>query len=87
MKRPLVLAMVIVTVAAMAACGDRIPENGAPSSGQASAAGESTGQPKAVAVEPNFDFGEVEEGVNVEHVFKLRNEGKAELAILSAKGS
>ena len=87
MKKPFALACFAAGLLALSACGDRVPEEGAAAGGKASSEETTAGQPKAVAVEPDFDFGEVEEGVNVEHVFKLRNEGNAELAILSAKGS
>ncbi len=72
---------------ALPACGERVSEGRDPGQSGDTAAESSSGQPKAVAVAPDFDFGEVQEGENVEHVFKIRNEGTADLAILSAKGS
>ena len=87
MKKLFAVAWFAVTMMALSACGDRVPENGEATGSKEDSQETTTGQPKAVAVEPDFDFGEVEEGVNVEHVFKLRNAGNAELAILSAKGS
>ncbi len=43
--------------------------------------------PKIVAVQADFDFGKVKQGVNVEHVFKIKNEGSADLKIEKARGS
>lgn len=37
--------------------------------------------------EPDFDFGEVEEGTVVEHKFKFKNTGKVPLTILNARSS
>ena len=45
------------------------------------------GTPKIVAVESSFDFGKVKQGQEASHVFKIRNEGTAELKIDKAKGS
>jgi hypothetical protein len=45
------------------------------------------GAPKIAAVEAVFDFGKVKQGQDVEHVFKVRNQGSAELRIEQAKGS
>ncbi len=44
-------------------------------------------QPKIVAVEGNFNFGKVKQGTSVEHVFKIKNEGKGDLKIEKARGS
>lgn len=49
--------------------------------------GAAGGAPKIVAVEATFDFGKVKQSQEVEHVFKVRNEGSAELRIEQAKGS
>ena len=43
--------------------------------------------PKIVAVEEIFNFGKVKQGVNPEHIFKIRNEGAANLKIEKARGS
>jgi len=53
----------------------------------ADAAPAETGSPKIVAAESSFDFGKVKQGDEVTHVFKIRNEGKAELKIEKARGS
>jgi hypothetical protein len=45
-----------------------------------------TGGPK-IATEAKYDFGKVLQGEQVEHVFKIRNEGGAELRIENAHGS
>jgi len=46
-----------------------------------------TGSPKIVAAEATFDFGKVQQGDEVSHVFKIRNAGTAELKIEKAHGS
>ena len=43
--------------------------------------------PRIVAVQGPYDFGKVQAGKSVEHVFKLRNEGGSDLIIERAKGS
>ncbi len=48
---------------------------------------EASGQPKITALESNFNFGKVKQGENVEHIFKIKNEGKADLKIEKARGS
>jgi len=40
-----------------------------------------------IAAEAKYDFGKVRQGLPVEHVFKIRNEGDAELRIENAHGS
>jgi hypothetical protein len=45
------------------------------------------GAPKIVAVESAFDFGKVRQGEEVSHIYKIRNEGTAELKIEKARGS
>lgn len=37
--------------------------------------------------ETEFDFGNIEQGTNVEHVFKFSNTGEADLVIVDAKSS
>ena len=41
--------------------------------------------PQAVVVSEMFDAGDVVKGIKVEHAFVIRNTGKGELEILSAK--
>ena len=43
--------------------------------------------PVMTFVESEYDFGTIEGGTNVEHVFKFTNTGKAPLVIVDAKGS
>jgi hypothetical protein len=42
-------------------------------------------QPEAVVPQEVYDAGEVLKGKKVEYAFKIKNTGKAELSILSAK--
>ncbi len=37
--------------------------------------------------ESSYDFGEIKQGEKVTHIFKFKNEGKADLVITDAKGS
>ncbi len=91
MRRTLARIGVVVVLLALQACGGRVVEEGQEAGGDTLAGGpgavSSSKAPKAVVVETEFDFGEVDEGTVVEHVFKIRNEGSADLAILSARGS
>jgi hypothetical protein len=73
-----VLACLAIAAAAVASC------KGGADKDQAA---KSAGAPKIVAVEAAFDFGKVKQGQPVEHVFKIRNEGTAELKIEKAHGS
>ena len=43
--------------------------------------------PRISSIEPLFDFGEVNEGERVEHVFQIQNTGSADLVIKRAAGS
>lgn len=45
------------------------------------------GKPKIQAIQPEFDFGKVKQGEDVEHTFKLKNVGTKELVIEKTKGS
>jgi len=44
------------------------------------------GQPRIACAQPKHDFGKVEEGAKVEHVFTLKNEGDGVLQIKRASG-
>jgi hypothetical protein len=50
-------------------------------------AAQSEGAPKISSAEPMYDFGEVSQGTNVEHVFEIQNTGTADLVINKATGS
>lgn len=70
----------------VAACG----QNAAEPKSEAMAkepAPQFTGPAKIVAAEPVFNFGEVEQGQEVEHIFKIGNQGGEQLDIKRAKGS
>ncbi len=43
-------------------------------------------QPVIACDEPEHDFGKINQGENVEHVFKIRNKGKDVLKIERARG-
>ena len=44
-------------------------------------------KPKIVALEEKHAFGQVKQGKRLEHVFRIRNKGDAELVIERASGS
>ncbi|MBN1850066.1 MAG: DUF1573 domain-containing protein [Deltaproteobacteria bacterium] len=43
--------------------------------------------PKISPIETHYDFGQISEGINVEHIFKIRNTGDSDLVIHQARGS
>ena len=57
------------------------------STGEQSATSDATLAPKIASAQPTFNFGEIKQGKKVEHIFKIKNEGKADLIIERAKGS
>ncbi len=71
--------MIALAMMAGVACGEKKSES--------SAAGKESGPPKIEAVEAEFDFGTVKQGVDVEHTFKIRNVGAKELVIEKTSGS
>lgn len=76
-------ALLVVLGATAVACRDR--HAGAQADAAASAA--SSAAPTIVASEIVYNFGKAKQGADVEHVFKVRNEGAGELDIEQAKGS
>ncbi|HUT76306.1 MAG TPA: DUF1573 domain-containing protein [Polyangia bacterium] len=74
-------AMLGLGLALVGGCGKKSPE-----AGDASVA-KQAGPPRIVAPEPAFNAGKVKQGENVEHVFKVKNEGQAELVLEKAKSS
>jgi len=80
------LLIVAVCLACAAACGGK-GEGKADDAGKDEPAAKADGKPKIVAVEGKFEFGKVKQGVEVEHVFKIKNEGDADLKIEKARGS
>ena len=59
-----------------------------PESGAAQAASETAGkQPRAAFEHTEFDFGEVEAGENVEHIYKFRNVGESVLIVEKVQSS
>jgi hypothetical protein len=49
--------------------------------------GAAQGMPKIAAAENAFDFGRVKQGLEIEHIFKIANQGNGDLIIKEAKGS
>lgn len=86
MKKKFFLVLGVATLLVLQACGGRIEEATA-TSNQGAAADTQSGVPKIVAADAAYDFGKVKSGEDVEHVWKIRNEGTADLFLLSAKGS
>lgn len=77
------LTFAILAACLACACGKSAGEKDA----SAKKAPSVVGKPKIVAVERVFDFGKVKQGMSIEHVFKIRNEGDGELKIEKARGS
>jgi hypothetical protein len=69
----------LISLVLFAACGKKTGE-------QAKESG-SGATPKIAAVEETFNFGQIKQGTDVEHVFKIKNNGNAELLIKKARGS
>lgn len=69
-------------------CGSKEsePEKKADTTDKAATPGEE-GAPKIASAAPDFNFGKVKQGASVEHVFKIKNEGTADLKIEKARGS
>jgi hypothetical protein len=85
-KRPGIGALLVLgaCLALVCACGGK--GEGVKDAGQDQPADQEK-KPKIVAVQSAFDFGQVKQGVDVEHIYKIRNEGTAELKIEKARGS
>lgn len=80
------LFLVAVCLACAAACGGK-GEGKTGDAGKDEPAAKAEGKPKIVAVEAKYEFGKVKQGVDVEHVFKIKNEGDVDLKIDKARGS
>ena len=52
-----------------------------------SASADDAKAPKIASEQPAFNFGQIKQGKYVEHIFKVKNEGTADLIIQRAKGS
>jgi hypothetical protein len=57
------------------------------STAEPSASADAVKAPKIASAQPTFNFGQIKQGKKVEHIFKVKNEGKADLIIERAKGS
>ena len=84
-----ILIVAVLSVFAFTSCKDKAAdqvneENVTAAASRDAVAGE---LPVMTFAETEFDFGEMEGGTNVEHVFKFTNTGKAPLVIVDAKGS
>jgi hypothetical protein len=80
-KQCLFLAVLAGTIAAAIACSKKEEDKKAPE------AADGTGKPKIQAVQAEYDFGKVKQGVNVDHTFKIKNAGSADLVIDKTRGS
>ncbi len=84
-----ILIVAVLSVFAFTSCKDKASdkvneENVTAAASRDAVAGE---LPVMTFAESEFDFGEMEGGTNVEHIFKFTNTGKAPLVIVDAKGS
>jgi hypothetical protein len=88
MKRPKQWCALIIAAAmvlSLGACQKK--EEPAIKDSEVAPKAETGGAPKIVAAQDTFNFGKVKQGSVQEHVYKIRNEGTAELKIKKAKGS
>lgn len=86
MKITLKLTLALGVVAALAVgAGGCEDQSGRGAAASSSAAAKPA--PKIVALAPKFHFGKVKQGQEVEHVYKIRNDGSTPLLIQKAKGS
>lgn len=76
MKRSILFLVMVLASAFLAAQEPAAPAPAAAPVGD---------QPEAVVVQDTFDAGNILKGKKVEHTFIIKNTGKAELTILSAK--
>ena len=84
-----ILIVAVLSVFAFSSCkenaADKVnEENVAAAADRDAKAGD---LPVMTFTESEFDFGTIDAGTNVEHVFKFTNTGKAPLVIVDAKGS
>jgi len=78
------IVLLASTLAFSYACGEKKSDQGKE---QTEATDNKAKEPKIVALGDTFDFGKVKQGAKVEHVFRIRNEGTADLKIEKARGS
>ncbi|WP_347374897.1 DUF1573 domain-containing protein [Aequorivita sp. Q41] len=84
-----VLIVAILSVFAFSSCkenaADKVSEENVATAADRDA---DSGKFPVITFEENqFDFGTIEQGTNVEHVFKFKNDGEAPLMIVNAKSS
>ena len=73
-KRQQQIALLAAALIAGVACSKKVQEKTAE-------AKDGSGKPKIEAITPEFDFGKVKQGIDVEHVFKIKNVGSKDLVI------
>ena len=73
----------------LAGCGDKAGDDKSKdaSSSIEKADNTDTKAPKLEAVQTTHNFGSVKQGEKIEHIFKIKNAGDAELKIERARGS
>ena len=71
--------LIVTTLLCGVSCGKSKEEKAEPE--------KEPGKPKIEAAQPEFDFGTVKQGMEVIHVFKLKNAGNEDLQIEKARGS
>jgi len=84
-----VLIVAILSVFAFSSCKDNAADkvNDENVAAAADRDSESGKFPKMTFNEGQFDFGTIDQGTNVEHIFKFKNTGDAPLMIVDAKSS
>ncbi len=84
-----ILIVAVLSVFAFSSCkdkaADKVNEENVAAAAERDA--ESGKFPKITFEEEQYDFGTIDQGTNVEHVFKFKNTGDAPLMIVDAKSS
>ena len=81
----LALGIALAMIAGLGGC--RKKEQPAQEEEKVETKAETGGTPKIAAVQDSYNFGKVKQGTVQEHIYKIRNEGTADLTIKRAKGS
>jgi len=81
-----VVPALLAAASCLAGCGSEKKAD-ADSTDKGKAAVAADGKPQITAVAGDFNFGKVKQGQAVEHTFKIKNTGGADLKIEKARGS
>ena len=82
-----ILCISAVLILSLAACKGSDPAAPQATDGKAPAAAKQEGNPTMDMAETTFDFGEITQGTKIEHVYKFKNNGTADLKLGRPKTS